>query len=182
MEKAVGVMEWSEIVVGMEAADAMCKVAEIQIYHATTICPGKFMVVLGGNVADVTTAIRLAQDQYNYSVVDHLIIPNVHPEVFPALTGTSAVETIVAFGAIETYSVPSTIQAADAAVKAAHVHLIEIRLARGLGGKSFVTLTGEVDGVKSAVEAGAALAQDKGLLIATTVIPHLHHQLVKHLL
>ena len=182
MEKAIGVMEWSEIVLGMEAADAMCKVAEIQLYHATSICPGKFMVVVGGSVADVTTSIRHAQDKYNYSVIDQIIIPNVHPDIFPALTGTTAVENIVALGAIETYSVPSSIIAADAAAKAASVQLIEIRLARGLGGKSFVTLTGAVDAVRSAVEAGAAEARDKGLLIATTVIPSVHGQLVKHLL
>ncbi len=182
MEKAVGVMEWSEIVVGMEAADAMCKVAEIQLYLATSICPGKFMVVIGGAVADVTTSIRHARDKFNYSVVDQIIIPNVHPDIFPALTGTTAVENIVAFGAIETYSVPSAIIAADAAAKAATVQLIEIRLARGLGGKSFVTLTGAVDAVRSAVEAGSAQAQDKGLLIASTVIPSLHSQLVKYML
>ena len=62
------------------------------------------------------------------------------------------------------------------------MQLIEIRLARGLGGKSFVTLTGAVDAVRSAVEAGSAQAQDKGLLIASTVIPSLHSQLVKYML
>jgi microcompartment protein CcmL/EutN len=51
--------------------------------------------------------------------------------------------------------VASLIEGADAAVKAANVELIEIRLAMALGGKAFVTMTGNVAAVQSAVDAGA---------------------------
>ena len=65
-------------------------------------------------------------------------------------------EALEALGIVESFSVASLIEGADAAVKAANVQLIEIRLAMALGGKAFVTLTGNVAAVQSAVDAGGA--------------------------
>ena len=65
-------------------------------------------------------------------------------------------ETLEALGIVESFSVASLIEGADAAVKTANVELIEIRLAMALGGKAFVTLTGDVAAVESAVDAGGA--------------------------
>ena len=63
-----------------------------------------------------------------------------------------------AIGVIETTTVASSILSADAALKTATVDLIDIRIANGLGGKSFFTVTGEVSDVRSAVMAGAAFS------------------------
>src|SRR5207244_7839300 len=76
-----------------------------------------------------------------------------------------------ALGIVESFSVASLIEAADAAVKAANVQLIEIRLAMALGGKAFVTLTGNVASVQSAVDAGAQVVGQKGMLVNKVVIP-----------
>ncbi|MGB9826680.1 MAG: BMC domain-containing protein, partial [Desulfofundulus sp.] len=97
--------------------------------------------------------------------------PNVHPSVFPAITATSQVDELQALGIIETFTVASLIIAADASAKAAEVQLIEIRLAAGLGGKSYVTMTGDVAAVKSAVEAGTQRVASQGLLVDSVVIP-----------
>ena len=72
-----------------------------------------------------------------------------------------------ALGIIETFSVASIIEAADAAVKAANVQLLQIHLAMAIGGKGYVTMTGEV----AAVEAGADFIRNKGLLVNKVVIP-----------
>jgi microcompartment protein CcmL/EutN len=77
--------------------------------------------------------------------------------------------------------VASTIAAADVALKTATVDLIDVRLANGLGGKSYFVLTGEVSDVKSSVAAGAKQAQERGLLAREVVIPSPHHDLVRHL-
>ena len=65
----------------------------------------------------------------------------------------------------------SCILAADAAVKTAAVDLIEIRCATGLGGKSFLYLTGDVSSVNSAVEAGIDVLKGTGLILSHVVIP-----------
>ena len=79
-----------------------------------------------------------------FSVIDTFVIPNVHESIFPAIGGAAKVEQLEALGILESFSVASLIEGADAAVKAANVRLIEIRLAMALGGKAFVTLTGSV--------------------------------------
>ena len=62
----------------------------------------------------------------------------------------------------------------DAAAKAADVRLLEMRLANGLGGKSFVLISGDVPNVEAAMEAGVALVQAEGLLVRSVIIPQLH--------
>ena len=50
------------------------------------------------------------------------------------------------------------------------MEIIEIRLAMALGGKAFVTLTGDISAVRSAVDAGADGVAEKGLLVNKVVI------------
>ena len=73
------------------------------------------------------------------------------------------------------------VSAADIAVKAADVDLIEVRLSRGMGGKCFVLMTGEVADVRSAVSAACEIVEKDGMLAACTVIPSPHEDLKKYL-
>ena len=52
------------------------------------------------------------------------------------------------------YAPENTLEAFELAAKAADVRLMEVRLGLGIGGKSFVTLSGEVAAVQSAIDAG----------------------------
>lgn len=71
--------------------------------------------------------------------------------------------------------------AADTAVKAANVTIIELRLSRGMGGKGYVMLTGNVSDVTAAVEAGSRYATEQGLLTGNTVIASPHEELWQYL-
>ena len=86
-----------------------------------------------------------------------------------------------ALGIIESFSVTSLIEAADAAAKAADVQLIELRLAMALGGKAFATMTGSVSAVQAAVDAGAEVVSAKGLLVNKVVIPRPHKNLLSEM-
>ena len=110
------------------------------------------------------------------------MIANLHEAVFPALSGTSKAEALDALGIVESFSVASLIEGADAAVKAANVELIEIRLAMALGGKAFVTLTGDVAAVSSAVEAAARVVGEKGMLVNKVVIAHPRPELLSEMI
>jgi len=140
------------------------------------------MVLIGGDVAAVQSAIDNAADQIDFAVIDSFVIPNVHPDIFPALSGHSGVENLEALGIIESFSVASLIEGADAAVKASSVKLIEIRLAMALGGKAFCTLTGEVAAVQAAVDAGSQSIADKGLLVNKVVIPQPRKELMSEMI
>jgi len=179
MDRAIGLIELTSIAKGYEVADALLKAASVEIVFNRTICPGKFMVMVSGETAAVESSMAVGRDIGGETIVDDLIIPNVHPDVFPAISGTSIVDTVDALGIIETFSVASIIEAADAAAKAADVRLIEIHLAMAIGGKGYVTLTGDVAAVTSAVEAGADYIRNKGLLVNKVVIPQPRKEIVQ---
>ncbi|MCB0748462.1 MAG: BMC domain-containing protein [Ignavibacteriae bacterium] len=179
---SIGLLELSSIAAGMQAADIMLKTSEVTLVLSRSICSGKYMVLIGGDVAAVQSAVETAADQIDFAVIDQFIIPNVHPDIFPALSGHSGVENLEALGIIESFSVASLIEGADAAVKAASVKLIEIRLAMALGGKAFVTLTGEVAAVQSAVDSGANVIAEKGLLVNKVVIAQPRKELMSEMI
>lgn len=179
---SIGLIELSSIASGMQAADIMLKTSQVELIISRSICSGKYMVLIGGDVAAVNSAVDNAANQIEFAVIDTFVIPNVHPDIFPALSGHSNVDNLEALGIIESFSVASLIEGADAAVKAATVRLIEIRLAMALGGKAFVTLTGEVAAVQSAVDSGAHIIAEKGLLVNKVVIPQPRKELMSEMI
>lgn len=171
MSAAIGIVETSSIAKGFEVADAVLKRAEVEIVVNRTICPGKYMVLIGGDVDAVNASIETGVEIGAHTIVDHFVIPNVHRDVFPALSGVSRLPELNALGVIESFSVASIIEAADAAVKAADVQLLNIHVAMAIGGKGFVTFTGDVAAVQAAVDAGTGVCVKKGLLVESVVIP-----------
>lgn len=168
---AIGLIETSSIARGMYAADACAKAAEVKIIVNRTICPGKYMLLIGGALDSVAAAVEAGTAAAAHTCVDHGVIPNVHEEVFPAISGVAHLPETKALGVIEGFSVTSVIEAADTAVKAADVKLMAIHIAMAIGGKAFVTLTGDVAAVTAAVEAGSRSISEKGLLVEKIVIP-----------
>jgi microcompartment protein CcmL/EutN len=114
--------------------------------------------------------------------VDTFIIPNVHDDLFPALSGITHVTQLESLGILEAFSVASLIEGADAMAKAARVQLIEVRLAMALGGKAFATITGSVSAVRSALEAGAQVVARKGLLVNKVLIPNPRPELLREMI
>lgn len=176
---ALGMIELSSIAAGFAVADAMLKAGDVELLLSRTICSGKFMILIGGMVASVRAAVDAGVETADGSVIDHTVIPNLHPSVFPALSGTTVASQLEALGVIESFSVVSLIEAADTAVKTGNVTLMEIRLAMALGGKAFVTMTGDVASVRAAVDAGAAIVAEKGLLVNSVIIPRPRKELLR---
>ncbi|HXA49599.1 MAG TPA: BMC domain-containing protein, partial [Candidatus Acidoferrum sp.] len=166
---SLGLIELTSIASGYLACDSMLKAAAVSLVLSRSICSGKYMVMVRGDVSSVQAAVQAGISGARFSVIDSFVIPNLHEGVFPAISGASKVEVLEALGIVESFSVASLIEGADAAVKAANVELIEIRLAMALGGKAFVTLTGNVAAVQSAVDAAAAVVGQKGMLVNKVV-------------
>ncbi len=179
---AIGLIESTSIAKGVEIADTMVKTADVEILVAKSICPGKYIVLVGGDVAAVNQSIQAGLEVEPQVVVDHFIIPNVHSSILPAISGGVEVSKLQAIGVFETYSVAATIEATDLAVKAASVIPVKMHLAFGIGGKSYVVLSGDVADIETAVAVGADLAASKGLLTSKVVIPRPHEQLVRTIL
>ena len=156
--------------------------AAVDLVLSRSICSGKYMVMVRGEVGAIEAAVSAGIQAGSFSVIDSFVIPNLHESVFTAIAGTTKIDALEALGVVESFSVASLIEGADAAAKAANVELIEIRLAMALGGKAFVTLTGDVAAVQSAVEAGAQMVARKGMLVNRVVIPHPRPELLTEMI
>ncbi|MEA4939665.1 MAG: BMC domain-containing protein [Christensenella sp.] len=176
---ALGMIETNSIPAGIEAGDAMLKAADVSLASAQPVCAGKYIVIVSGSVAAVEAAVAAGVVVAAEVLVDSIVIPNVHEQVIQAIGACSEVFTTGALGLIETFSLASAVICADAAVKAANVNLIEIRLGRGLGGKSFITMIGEVSAVRFAVQAAENLEEAKGMVARTVVIPSPHPDMLQ---
>lgn len=167
---SLGLIELGSIAAGFLVTDTMLKTAAVDLVLARTICSGKYMVLVKGDVASVDAAVQAGSEAAGAACIDTFVIPNVHEAVPPAIAGLTKVEVLDAMGIIESFSVASLIEGADAMVKTANVRLIEVRLAMALGGKAFASCTGSVAAVTSAVEAGAQAVAKKGMLVNKIVI------------
>ena len=168
---SIGMVELTSIAKGFLAADAMLKAARVELLMNRTICPGKYLVAVSGEVAAVEAAVGAGVAVAGPTVVDQLVIPHIDERILPAISGANTPESRGALGIIETFSVASCVEAADAALKAADVDLIQLHLAMAIGGKAYVTLTGEVAAVETATQAGIDHIKAKGLLVQRVVIP-----------
>lgn len=178
---AIGMLEYISIAAGIESADAMVKAADIRPVFFKTICPGKFLTAVAGNVDDVTAAVEAGRAVGAEMIADWFIIPNIHPSVIGALAGCSPIHDLAALGVIETFSVSSAILAADRTVKTANVRLMDIRTALGLGGKGFVLLSGDMAAVAASIAAASKEVQASGLLVRTTILPRPSVELIRQL-
>ncbi|TBR21909.1 BMC domain-containing protein [bacterium] len=181
MKDAIGGVELSSMAKGFETTDAMLKAAAVEILVARTMCPGKYAVVVAGEVADVQAAVEAGVAKAAEAHIDHFVIPHLHPSIFPAISGVAVTGKLEALGIVETFSVASLIEAADAAAKSASVRLVEIRLAMALGGKAFVSFTGSIADCETAASVAAERAGLRGLLVQRVVIPQPRPELLTEL-
>jgi microcompartment protein CcmL/EutN len=181
-KNSIGLIELTSIASGFLGCDAMLKAADVDLVLSRSICSGKYMVMVRGDVAAVEAAVSAGVAGTRFSVIDSFVIPNLHEAVFPAISGVTKIEMMDALGIVESFSVASLLEGADAAVKAANVQLIEIRLAMALGGKAFVTMTGNVSAVEAAVSAAAEMVGRKGMLVNKVVIPSPRPELLNEMI
>lgn len=168
----LGVLEFNSIATGFASLDAMAKAGSVRIIDAKPVCPGKFIIIVAGSVADVDAALTAGKRTGGPKIVDELFLPQLDPQVIPAIAGSAPCDVWGALGVLEALSVTASIEAGDIACKVAAVALPEIRLAVGLGGKSFVKMVGEIGDVEIAMQAAVESIRRKGLLCAQVVIPN----------
>ena len=174
IEPALALIEFSSIATGIKAADAMVKRAPIDVIKSGTVQPGKYLVLIGGEVADVEESLEEGRDVGRTCLLDFVLLPHVHPEVVESIGGGRVPDPNDSLGVIETTTVAASIHAADAGIKGAQVRLVEVRLADGLGGKGIVLFSGMVADIEAAVEIGVAVLETPDLLVRQVVIPQLH--------
>lgn len=181
-EPALALIEFDSIAAGIAAGDAMVKKAPIARIIGGTVQPGKYLIMITGDVGPVQESLAAGLASGDASVVDHVYLPGVHPDVPTSIEAARRPDISEALGILETTSVAAAIHAADAGLKGARVSLLELRLADGLGGKGLAFFAGTVTDVEAAVEAGCEVAEDSGHLLNAVVIPQLHAEMAANLM
>jgi microcompartment protein CcmL/EutN len=176
-DPALAVIELSSIARGYPVADAMVKKAPVLLVDCRPVSPGKFLVLVTGDVASVDEAFRAGLAVAGDCLVDKLFLPQAHPSIGPAVRGMIPAAGIDSLAVVETFTVAAAILAADAATKAAAVRIVEMQLARGIGGKAFFSLSGALAEIEAAVEAASG-AVDRALVLMTEIIPAPHEDLI----
>jgi microcompartment protein CcmL/EutN len=180
---SLALIEVASIARGHRVADAMVKRAPVELLRCEPVSPGKLLVLVAGEVAAVDEAFRAGLDVAGDATLDKLYLPQAHAQLPGALRGEARAgeaSDVAALGLVETRTVAATILAADAALKAAAVRLIEMQLARGIGGKAYFVVTGPLDEVEAAVEAGVGVVE-AATVVATEIIAAPHADLVGRL-
>lgn len=182
MSRAIGMIEFKTVSAGVTAADVMVKTAAVELIEAQVVCPGKYIALITGDLSAVDAAVAAAKHSASEQLIDSFVLGNPHQGIFPAIYGTTHIEHISALGILETYDAASIIVAADAAAKTADVELIELRVAKGMCGKSYVYLCGEVSAVDAAIARARESVADSGMYLDSSVIAHPDPQICKSIL
>lgn len=178
---AIALLEFTGIARGVVATDAMIKRAPIKMIKSGTISKGKYLILVGGSVASVEEAYAAGMSAGGTTIVDHVILPDVHPQVHDSILGMRRAITSDALGLIETRTVAAIIRSTDAAVKGANIDVIELRLGDNLGGKAFAIFSGKLEDVQVAMNIVREVSGGREYLISNEIIPRLSTEVSKQL-
>jgi microcompartment protein CcmL/EutN len=174
-------IEYKTTASGIKAADVMLKTADVELVEAGTVCPGKYIAIISGGISAVKAAVDAAQaGDVAVHFLNSFVLGNPHEQLIPAITASTEVKELLALGTVETFDAVTALVAADEAVKTAHISLIEIRLCRGMCGKSYFTFTGEIAAVQAAADKACSVS--RGMLVDASVIARPDAKLVKAVL
>ena len=182
MSKAIGMVEYRTVSSGIRAADLVIKTAEVEVLQSQVVCPGKYIVLISGELSAVKASVDAAKTQCGENLVDSFVLGNPHESIFSALYGSTPVENVKALGVLESYDVAAMIVAADTAAKTSVVTLLELRIARGMSGRSFMLLTGDVAAVEAAIDHAKTSVSEEGMFLDSTVIANPDNKLWEQIL
>jgi microcompartment protein CcmL/EutN len=180
----IGIIELASIHKGFEVQDAVLKSALVEKLIARTICSGKYLIIVRGEIADVESCLQTAREIGSFAIISAEIIPNINEKIFPAIAGATTLDGPEVDGIviIETFSVANAIKAADYAVNEAEVDILRIHVAMAIGGKGLVVLAGNIEALKSALIPAIEYLKDEGMLAGYSLITAPHPDVLRELL
>jgi microcompartment protein CcmL/EutN len=169
---AIGLIEFSSIARAIRSGDALVKRAQVSVFIAEPVSPGKYLVGFAGGEAEVEESWRAGLADGGDAVLDSLFLPGVHAAALEAAQGARGERSEEdSLAVIETGTVAAAIVACDAACKEAPVTVLEMRLAKGIGGKGVFTLAGPLWDVEAAVAAALRAVEARRVTVGSEIIP-----------
>jgi microcompartment protein CcmL/EutN len=178
---AIALIELGSIAAGAFAADKMVKRAPIELLHAGTVQPGKFLILVGGGTAEVEESYLAGIEAAPTDVLDEVFLPDVHPQVLEALDSARAFGGYNSLVVLETSTIAAILRTTDAAAKSAQVQISEMRLGNGLGGRGLAILTGELSDVEAAADIAIRSLAGRNVTLCHSIVSNVHEQFASRL-
>lgn len=177
----IAVVEFKSISRGLIVTDAMLKAANVSLVLGTTLCPGKYLTIVEGDVAAVQKAQDTADRLGGRQVFSSFVISGINDEVIGAISGNAAKPLKDSIGIIESPQMANLINAADISLDSAEVEIVELRLGKGCGVNSFYIITGDLTSVNEACRNAVSFLSERGALLAFRVIANPDKDLLRWL-
>jgi microcompartment protein CcmL/EutN len=178
---AIALIELNSIAAGAFAADRMVKRSPVELLHAGTVQPGKYLILIGGGTAEVEESYREGMQTADAAILDEIFLPQVHPQVVEALEGTRAFANYDSMIVLETSTIAAVVRATDAAAKGAMVTVAELRIGSGLGGRGLAIFGGELTDVEAAADIAAKSLAGRNVTLCHSIISNVHEQFAERL-
>lgn len=178
---AIALIELSSIAAGAYAADRMVKRSPIELLHAGTIQPGKYLILIGGGTAEVEESYREGMQTAEAAVLDEVFLPQVHRQVVEALEGARTFANYESMVVLETSTIAAVVRATDAAAKGAMIEVAELRMGSGLGGRGLAFLTGARTDVEAAADIATQSLAGRNVTLYHSIISNVHEQFAERL-
>lgn len=177
---AIAMIELGSIAAGMFAADKMMKRATVELLHAGTVQPGKYLILVGGGTAEVEESYRAGMEAASNEILDDVLLPDVHRQVIAALDGKRSFKGYNSLLVLETSTIAAILRATDAVVKGSQVELAELRVGNGLHGRGVAVLTGELTDVEAAAEIAGRVLSGRNVTLCHSIVSNVHEQFAAH--
>jgi microcompartment protein CcmL/EutN len=177
---AIALIEFGSIAAGMFAADKMVKRAPVELLHAGTVQPGKYLILVGGGTAEVEESYRAGMHAASNELLDDVFLPDADPSVLSALDGDRRFPQFESMVVLETSTIAAILRSIDAAVKGAAVDLAELRIGNGLNGRGLAVLTGNLTNVEVAADIAGRVLSGRNVTLCHSIVSNVHEQFAGH--
>lgn len=168
----IAVVEFKSVARGISVTDSMVKAAKVNLVLSTTLCPGKYLTVMEGEVSALKDVVKIANELGGRHVYSSQVISGINIKVIDAIGGKLYPLQPDAIGIIESFQMANLVYSADVSVDSAEVEFVDFRLARGCGVNSFYIITGTFSSVTEAVRNAVSFLGESGSVVAHKILPN----------
>ena len=179
MSKALALLEFGSVAVGVLAVDRMLKKSPVALVRCGTVHPGRYLALVGGSVAatEEAHAEGVAVGRESSTLVDEVCLADPHQSIALALVSNPAEPEGETVGVLEVSNSAALLRILDAVLKAVPISLTEIRLADDLGGKAVAVVTGLLSDVQEAVTLAGERAGESGEVLGASILSNVDQTL-----
>ena len=150
MDSSIGLFEFYSISDGLKMTDIILKSSNVQIHKNEIICPGKYTLLVKGELKAVSNAVTRAKSENMITMLKAELISDISNKVFEAINRNVVLEKADSVGVLETKNYVISLVLADLMIKSANITIQKIPDRLGIFGKGLIIYSGSTSEVSSA--------------------------------